>query len=127
MGRNIFFQYLAWQFFDSPKGILLGWGNFLRFGLNFFSIPLLLRTLFAPWRKYQAPYGRGFDVGRFLETLLSNLIFRLLGAVVRSFFILAGLLFEILIFIIGLAVLLAWLFLPAFLIYGLIFGFTIIF
>ncbi|MDO8424457.1 MAG: hypothetical protein Q7S70_00775 [bacterium] len=127
MAQNAFLQYFVWQFFDAPKNILAGWVNFLRFGVNFFSIPLLLKTLFSPWRKYSASYGRGFDVGRFFETLLSNLIFRLLGAIVRSFFILAGILFEGLIFIVGLAILIIWLLLPAVLILGIYHGFRIAF
>lgn len=124
--QNIFFQYLIWQFFDVPKSILLGWKNFLKFNLNYFSIPLLVKTLFAPWRKYKMSYGRGFDIGRYSEAFLSNLIFRILGAIIRIFLIIIGLFLEIIIILAGIAVFLGWIAGPAILIYGLIFGMKVI-
>jgi len=124
---NIFFQWLFWQFFEMPGNILKAWRNFLRFNLNYFSIPLLLKTFFSPWRKYKWSCGKGFDVKRYLEAFFSNLISRILGAILRSFLIFIGLLAEIFIIFIGIIVFFGWLILPAFLIAGLIFGIKIIF
>lgn len=108
-------------------GILRGWKNFLRFGLNLFSVGLLLKTLFSPWRKYTVSYGRGFDFGGFFGTLLSNLIFRLVGAIIRGIFIFFGLWLEILIFIVGFIVLAGWIVLPGLLIFGIYHGVRLIF
>jgi len=127
MFQNIFFQYLSWQFSDVPKKLIKVWKNFLLFNLNYFSIPLLIKTLFAPWRRYKVSYGRGFDAGRYFEALISNLIFRILGAVIRIFLIVIGLFLEIIIILAGIAVFLGWMAGPAILIYGLIFGFKILF
>jgi hypothetical protein len=124
--QNIFFQYLSWQFFDVSGNILRAWRNFLKFNLNYFSIPLLLKSLFSPWRRYRMPYSRGFDIQRFFETLISNLIFRFLGLVMRSFLIIIGLLVEIFIIFAGILIFFGWLILPAILIAGLIFGFKIL-
>ncbi len=127
MAQNIFFQYLSWQFFDMPKNLLVAWGNFLKFNLNYFSIPLLLKTLFSPWRKYKWSYGKGFDIGRFLEVLFSNLISRILGAIMRIFLIVFGIIAEVFIIFIGLFLFLAWLALPFISIIGLVAAINYIF
>lgn len=125
--QNIFLQYLIWQFFEMPRNILIGWKNFLKFGINYFSVPLLLKTLFSPWHKYSWAYPRGFDIGKYLEAFISNLISRILGAILRIFLIIFGILLEIFIIFVGLAVFLGWLILPIFLIFGLYHGFRILF
>ena len=124
--QNILFQWLSWQFFDVPKEILKAWKNFLKFNLNYFSTPLLLKTFFSPWRRYKMSYGKGFDIGRYLEAFFSNLIFRFLGAIMRSFLIILGLLVEVFIFFCGIIIFLGWLVLPILLIFGLYHGFRIL-
>lgn len=126
-GQNIFFQWIFWQFFEVPKNILKAWRNFLKFNLNYFSIPLLLKTFFSPWRRYKVSYGKGFDFGKYFEALFSNLIFRILGAILRSFLIFIGLLAEIFIILSGVIVFSGWLISPILLIWGLIFGFKFLF
>jgi len=125
--QNIFLQYLSWHFLEAPKNILVAWKNFLKFGLNYFSIPLLLKTLFSPWHKYIWTYPRGFYPGKYLEIFISNLIFRILGAILRIFLIIFGVLAEVFIVFAGVIIFLGWLILPTLLIIGLIFGIKIIF
>jgi len=125
--QNIFLQYVEWYFFEMPTNILKAWKNFLRFNLDYFSIPLLLKTFFSHWRRYSWSYPRGFDIGKYLETFFSNLISRVLGAIMRTFLILFGVLVEIFLIFGGLFLLFGWIFLPVFLISGTIFGFKIIF
>jgi len=120
-------QYLIWQFFDVPREIIKAWKNFLLFYLNYFSIPLLIKTFFSHWRRYQWSYGRGFEIGRYLEVFFSNLISRVLGAVVRSFLIFFGLIVEIFIVLAGFIVFIGWLVMPALLVAGLVFGLKIVF
>jgi len=126
-GQNIFFQYLSWQFLEVPANILRAWRNFLKFNLNYFSIPLLFKSFFSPWRRYSVPYGRGFDIRRFFETLISNLIFRFLGMIMRSFLIIIGLLVEVFIIFGGLTIFFGWLILPILLIFGIYHGSRILF
>lgn len=109
---NIFFHFLLWYLWKMPKEIFKSWLNFLKFGLDFFSVPLLIKTWFAPWRRYSWDYGRGFDIKRYLETLFSNLITRTIGAVVRTILILIGLGAEIIILCLGPLALAAWFLLP---------------
>lgn len=124
---NIFSQFIAWYLRDQPRFILKVWKNLLRFNLEYFSIPLLLRTFFSPWRKYTWSYGRRFDFGRYLEAFVSNLISRTLGAILRFFLILIGIFLEIIIFFGGPIALVGWFFLPLILVGGLILGFKILF
>jgi len=120
--HNLLFQWLKWQFFDVPKLILNAWDNYLRFGLNYFSTPLLLKTLFSPWRRYKWSYPRGFDLWLYFEAIFSNLIFRTIGAIIRSILIVIGVFFEAIIFIAGFVVFLSWFLLPIFLILGIYHG-----
>jgi len=126
INQNILIQYFLWYFFDVPKEILKGWKNFLVFNFNYFSIPLLLKTFFSHWRQYKWGYGRGFDFGRYLEAFFSNLISRILGAIMRIFLIFFGILTEIIIGVVGLVLFLSWLLLPVLMIAGVYFAFKIL-
>lgn len=123
--QNIFFQGLSWQFFEIPRNILKAWKNFLLFNLNYFSIPLLLKTFFSPWKRYKVFYGKGFDISKYFTAFFSNLIFRLLGIILRTFLISLGLLVEVFIIFIGIIILIGWVTLPIFLILGIYYGFRI--
>ncbi len=112
-------KYLKWHFFDMPRAIFSAWRNFLVFNLQFFSVGLLFKTLFSPWRRYQSAYGRGFDIKRYFETFTFNMITRLIGAIIRIFLILIGLSVEVLLFLAGIVILITWLILPGLLIIGL--------
>ncbi len=127
MIQNIFFQYLEWHFIEMPRDILKAWKNYLKFNLNYWSLPLLIKTFFSHWRRYNFSYGRGLDLKRYLEAFHFNLISRVLGAIVRSFFIVIALLIEFFIVLLGLIIFLLWIFLPFILFLGLWEGFKILF
>jgi len=124
---NIFFQVLVWQFFEAPREIFKGWRNFLLFNLNYFSIPILLKTFFSPWHKYSYQYSRILEVWNNIQVFVFNMMSRVIGAFLRSVFIIIGILTEILIFVIGAAILVIWFLLPALLLIGFLFGINLIF
>ncbi len=124
---NIFFEALVWQFFDAPKAILTGWKNFLLFNLNYFSVPLLLRTYFSHWHRYSYSYDKVFEFWKNIEIFVFNMMSRIIGAILRTFFIIIGATVEVAIVIIGLIILLIWLVLPFILISGLLFGIKLLF
>lgn len=117
---NIFILWFLWQFYEMPKFLLLVWKNFLMFASNYFSVPLLLKTLFAPWKKYNWVYPKNFDIQQILETFISNIFSRIIGAVMRTVLILMGIIFQILVLTVGLIIFVFWILVPFIIIFGVI-------
>jgi len=112
MRYSVLSEYLKWHFYETPKEIQKGWFNYLRFYLNFFSIPILLKTFFSPWKRYRWSYGRGFSFSRYFEVFISNMATRVIGMVMRTILIIIGLLVDIFILVAGACVYILWWFLP---------------
>ena len=121
--QNIFILWLFWHFYEMPKFLLGVWKNYILFALNYFSLPLLFRSLFAPWRRYRWVYPKGFDVVEFFNTLISNTFSRFLGAVIRIVLIAVGVVFQIFVIFAGLIVFLLWVLIPFIIIAGFYFVF----
>lgn len=110
--QNIIVSWFAWQFFEVPRLLFQIWGNYLSFTEKYFSVILLAKTLFAPWRRYNWAYPRAFDIYQFSLTLTSNLFSRFLGAMLRIVLIAAGILAWIAVACIGLVGILLWIAFP---------------
>lgn len=121
--KNIISLWLVWHFYEMPKFLLGVWKNYILFALNYFSLPVLLKSLFAPWRKYRWKYPKGFKVAEFFNTLISNAFSRLLGAIVRIVLVFVGILFQIFVLAAGLVLFMLWIFIPFIIIAGLLFVF----
>ncbi len=121
--QNIFITWLYWQFYEVPKFLLEVWQNYILFALNYLSLPLLLKSLFAPWRKYRWNYPRGFDAGEFVSTLISNGFSRFLGCLMRIVLIIFGIIFQVFVIFAGLAILLLWILIPFVILTGVWFVF----
>jgi len=116
--KSLFMSWFLWQFYEMPKFLFGVWNNYFIFATNLFSVPLLLKTLFSPWRRYKWQYPKGFDIGEFFSTLISNFFSRFLGAMMRIVLIAVGILFQIFVAIIGLIIFLGWLLIPFIVILG---------
>lgn len=121
--QNIFSLWLRWHFYEMPKFLFEVWNNYILFALNYFSLPILLKSLFSPWRKYRWVYPKSFDVGQFFSTLISNSFSRILGALMRVVLIIVGILFQIFVVLVGLIVILFWVSVPFIIIAGLAYVF----
>lgn len=119
--QNIFSLWFLWQFYQMPKFLLQAWNNYFMFAANLFSLPLLLKTFFSPWRRYNWKYPRGFDLAGFFNTLISNIFSRILGAIVRTVLIIIGILFQIFVVIFGLIIFIGWILVPFIAIFGILF------
>ncbi len=109
---RVFGRYLVWHYTRALADIFRLGRDFLWFFYHFFSIPIIARTLFAPWRRLGESYGHKLDPGAFLGTFIVNTLMRLVGFVIRIVFLVFG--FGVLVLIFGLWILslILWLVLP---------------
>ena len=76
---------------------------------HFFSVGVLVRTLFAPWRRIVSHRDKpGFSIPEFLERLSFDIISRFIGFLVRLVLIVWGLFSQLAMILMGLLVLLVW-------------------
>lgn len=106
--------YLAWHYSRALHEMYGVFGNFIWFFYNFFSIPTLLATLFAPFKRMDEGYKKGLNLEAFFETLIVNTLMRLVGMFLRLVLILMGIISLALVCVGYVFVLVAWLFAPLF-------------
>ena len=121
--QNIFSLWLNWHFIEMSKFLLGVWQNYILFASNYFSLPILLKSLFAPWRRYKWNYPRGFDIVEFFNTLISNTFSRILGALMRIVLVIIGILFQIFVVFAGSIIFLLWILAPLIVVAGFLFVF----
>lgn len=107
-------NYFVWHYKKAWGTLFLFWRNLILFPFYLFAVPLHLSTLFAPWHRQRVHMGRGFDLATFLNVLGFNVISRIIGAIVRSFTMCAGLFFMMCCFFLGMILALLWPFLIIF-------------
>jgi hypothetical protein len=78
-----------WWFAIKPRQLFYIYSKIIRKIRQFFSMSLLLRTLFAPWKRDEVDMGNLSLQDRF-RVLMMNLVSRLVGAAVRGGTILVG-------------------------------------
>ena len=121
-------RYLVWHYTEA----LADWwrivGNFVWFFFHMFSIGLLTRTLFSPFKRMQEERKKGSlafeDWG---GAIIVNLLMRIIGFLVRLMIILVGIIFILFTILIGATAFLLWLILPALVAFLLVFGFSQLF
>src|SRR3989338_7106288 len=99
--ENIIIGWLLWHFYQVPGFLVSVWKNYIFFVLDFFSAPLLLKSLFSPWRKTAWRYPKGFIITEYLSTFISNIFSRIIGAICRVFLIILSLFALAFVLIIG--------------------------
>jgi len=92
----------------------------IRTNFQVFSVSLLLKTLFEPWRRISTNPSSG--LGFHIQAAIDNTISRFVGFGVRFIVILAALITTILLSLIGIIELVVWPFLPPALIVTIILG-----
>ena len=125
VGTLFFVEYFAWHYSSAFRDVTSFWMNIAWFVTHYFSIPLLFRTLFSPWKRVTAEHTkRGIE--DLAATIVFNIMSRIVGAFVRSMLIIVGLT-ALLVVLTGYCVFLVlWTLLPAVTLALLMGGLTLI-
>lgn len=110
---------LLWWYGQGWRGAAMRVGRRLMNLEDYFSIDLLLKTFFSPFRQISAGKVQG-ALGVQMRAFFDRLISRIIGAMIRLFTILIGLLAIIIYAVVGLMVLVVWAFVPLLPIVGIV-------
>lgn len=102
---------LSWWYGEGWKQRVVMQREKLASTMDYFSIDLLLRTFFSPFRQISAGKVNG-PIGVQLRAFADRLISRMIGAMVRLFMIVIGTLAIIMYIVIGAVWLIVWAFVP---------------
>lgn len=107
----IFLAFFYWWFSVVPKKIIYIGSKSLKRAFEFFSISLLLKSLFSPWKRDETDTSN-MSLDDRLRVLMMNVVSRLVGAVVRLGTIFVGLIIIIATFLATLLGVLIFIFIP---------------
>lgn len=114
--------YCRWHYSRAIAALFALWREFVYFWFRFFSVPMLMATLVAPWRRLGEDYEEGLKPARWLETLFINLLMRLIGFVIKLLALLVWLVATLGTLATGALALAGWLMMPLFLLLSFIIG-----
>ena len=105
-------SFLVWHY---RKGLLVffdRWRYDLGWVIHYFSLPLLIKYLFSPWKRVVLKEKVGLSLKKFLNQLSFNLTSRIIGAIVRLTLFFIGFFVLSLVLLGGIIVFPIWLLLP---------------
>jgi len=106
-------EFLIWHYSKGLKFYISRWFSYFDWINHYFSVPLLIKTLFAPWKRLiVTDRSPGFNLQKFMEKFTFNIISRGIGAIVRFSLIWVGIILIIFVYIAGILGLLVWLVIP---------------
>lgn len=109
----LFIPYYAhWHYTRGALDLISNLKNIVRFVFGFFSISILLRTIFTPWERMGESYKKGFDLESWMETFVLNTLMRFVGFVIRFITIILGLLVFAVSIILSLIIFISWILMP---------------
>ena len=110
--KPIILRFWSWYYYGAIKNLIRIWRDFIIFVREYYSIPLLLRTLISPWKRDITRKPRGLNIKKLIETFAFNAISRSLGFFVRSITIIIGLICLIGVILLGFIAIIIWIVLP---------------
>lgn len=111
----LFVEFFAWWYSKGFVEITRRVGRVLSRIWGFFSIPMLLRTLFAPWKRITTEAGKSLQ--EHTRAWADNAISRLVGFTIRIFVIIAAFVSLTVVAVLGICFIIAWPFVPPAIIY----------
>lgn len=115
-------ELLRWWYGDGFKGRVRMMAYRLEGTLDYFSIDLLIKTLFSPFRQISAGRVDG-PIGVQLRALVDKIFSRLIGALVRTVILIIGGIVILLQTVVGTVVLLVWALVPLIPFVGIVLAF----
>lgn len=104
-------DYLMWHY---SLGFKFVWDfnlRLMRSTRESFSLPLILRTFWSPWKRMGEGYVKG-DPGSWASTFIFNSLMRIMGMLIRASIIILGLLSMLATFILSVLALCLWVIIP---------------
>lgn len=86
---SIMGEFFNWWYTISPKKLINFLFSMLKYLYHFFSIPYLIKSLFAPW-KGDTKIPINPSIQDQLKALVDNIIARVMGMIVRSLTVVGG-------------------------------------
>jgi hypothetical protein len=90
-----------------------------------FSVKLLLKTFFAPWKRDVISL-QGLPLNVMLRVIMMNLVSRFIGAIIKTFVLIVYLIILAGFILVSLTLLATWIFLPIITVLGILLGIYII-
>lgn len=106
------FHYAVWHYTEAIREIVTVWRNIVWFVWNFFSVGLLFKTLFSPWRRIQEKAPKGLDLEAIGSAIAVNLMMRIVGFFLRLFVGSIGLFITLICLVCGVASVIVWILFP---------------
>jgi hypothetical protein len=113
--------FIKWYWIEMPYRIIRKIMQYIVVFGNIFSFIFLIKTFFSPWKNQLYAYpNKGFDLKHIFEVWTSNMISRIVGAFVRGFTIILGIIVVIISAFIGVMGLIIWVLYPVLFIFFII-------
>lgn len=126
MNLALFFSdYFIWHYTRAFRDILYVWSNFFWFLTHFFSIPLLFRTLFSPFKRVTEEHDKP-GLEDYFATIVVNVVTRVVGFFARFFIILFGLLALLVWCAVLVCLMVFWVLAPLVIAYAFLYGLSFI-
>lgn len=93
---------------------------------DIFSVKLLFRTYFSPWKR-DLVSSEGLPLNGIIQVALSNLVSRLIGFLIKTVILFIYLIVLAIFVVLSLFLIFVWLFLPLISIAGIIYGLKLLF
>ena len=110
---------MSWWYGNGWLGRVKIVNDRLKSSADFFSVGLLIKTLFSPYKQISADGVKGF-IGDRIRAFFDRLLSRVIGSIVRTFVILLGTIVMLFQFVFGVIILVFWLIIPLLPVIGLI-------
>ncbi len=117
---GLFYEYARWHYSGALIGYIRILKNFWWFIVAYFSIPLLFKTLFVPYKRMTETAKP--TVSSWLEARVINTLSRLVGLVVRLLLLTCGFLVLCTLTLVGMLGYFLWIGLPVLSIIGSLIG-----